>query len=44
MDIVWNLGNVCVKRTKEYKYLGIAPNDIGRERIMDEKLSGACQW
>ena len=43
-DREWNIGNVCVKRSKEYKYLGITLNENGSERVMYEKLSKANQW
>ena len=41
---VWNLGQVCVKRAKEYKYLGVTVTENGCERIMDDKLCKANQW
>ena len=40
----WVLGDIRVKRTKEYKYLGVTLNDRGGEHIMQETLSKANQW
>ena len=44
VDRVWNMGDVCVKKTREYKYLGVTVTENGSEWIMDEKLSKPNQW
>ena len=40
----WELGDIRVKRTNEYKYLGVMLNERGSEQVMQEKLSKANQW
>ena len=44
VDRVWQLGDVCVKRAKEYKYLGVTLTENGCERVTKEKLAKANQW
>ena len=39
IDKVWKLGDICVKRAKEYKYFGVTVTENGSERIMDDKIS-----
>ena len=40
----WNIGQTVIKRTKEYKYLGIKINELGCEGCKDEKVAKANQW
>ena len=40
----WKLGENEIRRTKEYKYLGIWLNEKGYERTKHERISRANQW
>ena len=44
MDKEWKLGEYCVKRTDEYKYLGVTLNIKGCETAKKEKLFKVNQW
>ena len=43
-DKVWELGGNQMKRTEEYKYLGVTLNVKGCEKAKSEKMSRANQW
>ena len=43
-DHVWQLGDIRVKRTKEYKYLGMTLSKKGTEKVLKEKVAKANQW
>ena len=44
VDREWQIGGISVKRTKEYKYLGVTLTESGSEKIMDDKVCKANQW
>ena len=44
IDRLWQIGNIVIERTNEYKYLGCMLNENGCERAKAEKLFKAHQW
>ena len=40
----WKLGDNVLKRTREYKYLGVTLTENGSDRAKDEKVFQANQW
>ena len=38
---MWQLGEVCIKRAKVYRYLGVTLTENGGVRVMKEKLARA---
>ncbi|KAG0713850.1 hypothetical protein GWK47_015278 [Chionoecetes opilio] len=43
-DRIWMVGGNEIKRTKEYKYLGIWLDDKGCEKTKHERIARANQW
>ena len=43
-DRVWMLGGNEIKRTREYKYLGMWLDEKGSERTKSDRISRANQW
>ncbi|KAG0725205.1 hypothetical protein GWK47_039070 [Chionoecetes opilio] len=43
-DRIWMVGGNEIKRTKEYKYLGIWLDDKGCEKTQHERIARANQW
>ncbi|KAF2343363.1 hypothetical protein FHG87_025881 [Trinorchestia longiramus] len=43
-EIEWNIGEVKIDKTKEYKYLGCMLNEHGCARAKGEKVVKAIQW
>ena len=44
MRRMWRLGEVNVKRVKEYTYLGVTLTEKGSDRVINDKLMRANQW